>query len=131
MESSWPLCLGASGASSHCHCSFGWSLRLGHWLFLTVPCRLLQIPRFRTRPASGSAICIPRSANPTLAVASQSLGDLSMGLWDKITGELVDIIEWLDETRDTMVWRFPRYENQIKNGAKLIIRESQVAAFVR
>jgi membrane protease subunit (stomatin/prohibitin family) len=54
-----------------------------------------------------------------------------MGLWDKITGELVDIIEWLDETRDTMVWRFPRYENQIKNGAKLICRESQVAAFVR
>jgi membrane protease subunit (stomatin/prohibitin family) len=54
-----------------------------------------------------------------------------MGLWDKLTNELVDIIEWLDETRDTMVWRFPRYENQIKNGAKLIVRESQVAAFVR
>src|SRR3954469_1149227 len=54
-----------------------------------------------------------------------------MGLWDKLTNELVDIIEWLDETRDTMVWRFPRHENQIKNGAKLICRESQVAAFVR
>jgi membrane protease subunit (stomatin/prohibitin family) len=54
-----------------------------------------------------------------------------MGLWDKITGQLIDIIEWVDETHDTMVWRFPRYENEIKNGAKLIVRESQVAAFVR
>jgi membrane protease subunit (stomatin/prohibitin family) len=54
-----------------------------------------------------------------------------MGLWDKLTGELVDIIEWLDESRDTLVWRFPRYNNEIKNGAKLIVRESQAAAFVR
>ena len=54
-----------------------------------------------------------------------------MGLWDKLTGELVDIVEWLDDTRDTMVWRFPRYNNEIKNGAKLIVRESQAAAFVR
>ena len=54
-----------------------------------------------------------------------------MALWDKLTGELIDIIEWLDDTRDTMVWRFPRHENEIKNGAKLIVRESQAAAFVR
>jgi membrane protease subunit (stomatin/prohibitin family) len=53
-----------------------------------------------------------------------------MSIWDKLTGELVDIIEWLDETRDTMVWRFPRYQNEIKNGAKLIVRESQSAAFI-
>ncbi len=44
--------------------------------------------------------------------------------------QLIDIIEWLDQTRDTMVWRFPRNDNEIKNGAKLIVRESQVAAFV-
>jgi len=54
-----------------------------------------------------------------------------MGLWDKIAGQLIDIIEWVDDTNDTMVWRFPRYENEIKNGAKLIVRESQVAAFVK
>jgi membrane protease subunit (stomatin/prohibitin family) len=54
-----------------------------------------------------------------------------MALWDKLRGELIDIIEWVDDTPDTMVWRFPRYENEIKNGAKLIVRESQVAAFVR
>ena len=53
-----------------------------------------------------------------------------MGLWDKLTGELVDIIEWTDDSRDTMVWRFPRYQNEIKYSAKLVVRESQVAAFV-
>jgi membrane protease subunit (stomatin/prohibitin family) len=49
---------------------------------------------------------------------------------DKLRGELVDIIEWLDSSRDTIVWRFPRYHNEIKMGAKLIVRESQVAVFV-
>ena len=53
-----------------------------------------------------------------------------MAIWDKLRGELVDIIEWLDDSRDTMVWRFPRYENEIKYGAKLIVRESQAAAFI-
>jgi membrane protease subunit (stomatin/prohibitin family) len=53
-----------------------------------------------------------------------------MGLMDKLRGELVDIIEWLDDSRDTMVWRFPRYQNEIKMGAKLIVRETQTAVFV-
>lgn len=53
-----------------------------------------------------------------------------MGLLDKLRGELVDIIEWLDHTQDTLVWRFPRYHNQIKNGAELIVRPGQVAVFV-
>ncbi len=53
-----------------------------------------------------------------------------MGIWDKLRHELIDIIEWIDDTRDTMVWRFPRYENEIKYGAKLVVREGQVAAFV-
>ena len=53
-----------------------------------------------------------------------------MAIWDKLRYELIDIIEWLDDTRDTMVWRFPRYDNEIKNGAKLIVREGQAAAFV-
>ena len=53
-----------------------------------------------------------------------------MGLWDKLTGELVDIVEWLDQDRDTIVKRFERYNNQIKYGAKLIVREGQIAAFV-
>ncbi len=53
-----------------------------------------------------------------------------MGLFDKLRGELVDIIEWIDDTRTTLVWRFPRYSNQIKNGAQLIVRPGQVAVFV-
>src|SRR3954465_2698919 len=53
-----------------------------------------------------------------------------MGLWDKLKGELVDIIEWTDDSRDTIVWRFPRYENEIKMGAKLVVRETQAAVFV-
>ncbi|GIH02150.1 antifreeze protein, type I [Rhizocola hellebori] len=53
-----------------------------------------------------------------------------MGLMDKIRGELVDIIEWLDDSRDTIVWRFPRHDNEIKMGARLVVRESQTAVFV-
>jgi membrane protease subunit (stomatin/prohibitin family) len=53
-----------------------------------------------------------------------------MGLVDKIRGEFIDIVEWLDNTRDTIVWRFPRYDNEIKMGAKLVVRESQTAVFV-
>ncbi len=53
-----------------------------------------------------------------------------MGLFDRLRTELVDIIEWIDHTRDTLVWRFPRHENQIKNGAQLIVRPGQMAVFV-
>ncbi len=53
-----------------------------------------------------------------------------MAFWDKLKGELIDIIEWLDDSRDTMVYRFPRLDNEIKYGAKLIVREGQAAAFV-
>jgi membrane protease subunit (stomatin/prohibitin family) len=52
-----------------------------------------------------------------------------MGLWDKLKGELIDIIEWLDNSENSIAWRFERYDNEIKNGAKLIVRESQVAVF--
>ena len=53
-----------------------------------------------------------------------------MSLFDKIKGEFIDIIQWIDDTQDTMVYRFERYGNQIKNGAQLTVRESQVAVFV-
>lgn len=53
-----------------------------------------------------------------------------MSIWDKLKGELIDIIEWLDDDRQTMVYRFQRYDNEIKNGAKLVVREGQMAAFV-
>ncbi|MFI2741496.1 SPFH domain-containing protein [Zhouia sp. PK063] len=57
-----------------------------------------------------------------------------MGIFDKIkeklTNEFIDIIEWLDYTNDTIAYRFERYQNEIKNGAKLIVREGQMAVFV-
>lgn len=53
-----------------------------------------------------------------------------MGLLDKLKGEFVDIVEWTDATQDTMVFRFERVGNEIKNGAKLTVRESQMAVFV-
>ncbi|MER5743213.1 SPFH domain-containing protein [Streptomyces sp. NPDC002225] len=53
-----------------------------------------------------------------------------MGLFDSIRGEFIDIIEWTDDSRDTIVWRFPRHDNEIKMGAKLVVRESQTAVFV-
>ncbi len=53
-----------------------------------------------------------------------------VGLFDSIRGELIDIIEWTDDSRDTMVWRFPRHDNEIKMGAQLVVRESQNAVFI-
>lgn len=53
-----------------------------------------------------------------------------MGLLDRLRQELIDIIEWIDDDRHTLVWRFPRYQNEIKNGAQLIVRPGQMAVFV-
>lgn len=53
-----------------------------------------------------------------------------MALWDKLKGELIDIIQWLDDTNDTLLYRFPRYNNEIKYNAKLVVREGQAAVFV-
>jgi len=53
-----------------------------------------------------------------------------MGLLNKLKAEFIDIIEWLDPTNDTIVHRFERYQNEIKMGAKLTVRESQVAVFI-
>jgi len=54
-----------------------------------------------------------------------------MGIIEKLRGELVDIIEWVDDSRHTLVWRFPRHQNQIKYGAQLVVRPGQTAIFVR
>ncbi|NBB98043.1 MAG: antifreeze protein, partial [Alphaproteobacteria bacterium] len=47
-----------------------------------------------------------------------------------LKGQFIDVIEWTDDSRDTMVYRFERYGNEIKYGAKLTVREGQVAVFV-
>ncbi|HLP88278.1 MAG TPA: SPFH domain-containing protein [Nostocaceae cyanobacterium] len=53
-----------------------------------------------------------------------------MGLFEKLRGEFVDIIEWLDSTNDTIAYRFERHNNEIKMGAKLTVRPGQMAVFV-
>ena len=53
-----------------------------------------------------------------------------MSFWDKARGEPVDIVQWIGNTNDTMVYRFERYHNQIKYGAKLTVREELTAVFV-
>jgi len=53
-----------------------------------------------------------------------------MGLMDFIKGEFIDVIEWTDDSRDTLSFRFPDQDKAIKNGAQLIVRESQVAQFL-
>lgn len=57
-----------------------------------------------------------------------------MGIFDKIkeklSHEFIDIIEWLDYTDDTIVHRFERYQNEIKNEAQLVVREGQTAVFI-
>ena len=51
-------------------------------------------------------------------------------VFDFLKGEFIDVISWLDDTRDTMVWRFERRGQAIKYGAKLTVREGQAAVFV-
>ena len=53
-----------------------------------------------------------------------------MGIFDFLTGEFIDVIHWVDGTRDTMVSRFQREGHEIKYGAKLTVREGQAAVFV-
>ena len=53
-----------------------------------------------------------------------------MPIMDFLKGQFIDVIEWTDDTRDTMVYRFERYGNEIKYGAKLTVREGQTAVFV-
>lgn len=53
-----------------------------------------------------------------------------MGIMDFIKGQFIDVIEWVDTTTNTMVWKFERKGNEIKMGAQLTVRESQAAVFV-
>ncbi len=53
-----------------------------------------------------------------------------MAILDFIKKQFIDIIEWTDDSRDTLSFRFPDEDKEIKRGAQLIVRESQVAQFV-
>ncbi len=53
-----------------------------------------------------------------------------MGLTDFLKRQFIDVIEWTDDSRDTLSFRYPDEDKEIKNGAQLIVRESQVVQFV-
>jgi excisionase family DNA binding protein len=53
-----------------------------------------------------------------------------MGLFDYLTSQFLEIIQWEDDSRDTLSWRFPDQDKEIKRGAQLIVRESQAAQFI-
>ena len=57
-----------------------------------------------------------------------------MSIVDKVKeaamNQFIEVIEWLDESQNTLLYRFPVYQQEIKNGAQLIVRESQAAVFV-
>lgn len=53
-----------------------------------------------------------------------------MSLWNKLTNEFIDIVEWTEDRPDVLVHRFERYQNEIKMGAQLTVREGQLAVMV-
>jgi excisionase family DNA binding protein len=53
-----------------------------------------------------------------------------MGLMDYLKTQLLEIIQWEDDSRDTISWRFPDEDKEIKRGAQLIVRESQACQFI-
>ncbi len=53
-----------------------------------------------------------------------------MGLFDFIRGQFIDVIEWVDASRDTIIYKFPDQDKEVKMGAQLTVRESQVALMI-
>src|ERR1041384_386668 len=55
-----------------------------------------------------------------------------MGILDRLspTSQFIEVIEWLDDSPNTLLYRFPVKDQEIKNGAQLIVRETQAAVFV-
>ncbi len=53
-----------------------------------------------------------------------------MGILDAIRSQFIEVIEWLDDSGNTLLYRFPVHGQEIKNGAQLTVRESQAAVFV-
>jgi len=57
-----------------------------------------------------------------------------MGFFDNLKNQIgsqfIEIIEWLDDSDDTLVYRFPVYNQEIKMGAQLTVRENQAAIFI-
>ena len=51
-------------------------------------------------------------------------------IFNYVRSQFIDVIEWTDDSRDTLSFRWPDDDKEIKNGAQLIVRESQQVQFV-
>jgi excisionase family DNA binding protein len=69
-----------------------------------------------------------RCRSGVVSIEKENLSNMS--LFNFIRNELIDIIEWTDDSRDTLSFRWPDEDKEIKNGAQLIVRESQAVQFV-
>src|SRR6266852_4466340 len=82
-------------------------------------------------PGHQAAYCKLPRGGLRFAHPVSSPREVFMGLLDKLRHELIDIIEWTEPAQsDILAHRFPRYNNEIKMGAKLTVRERQAAVFV-
>lgn len=53
-----------------------------------------------------------------------------MGLFSFLKGEFIEVIDWVEKDQNTILWKFPDEGNDIKHGAGLTVRESQVALMI-
>lgn len=53
-----------------------------------------------------------------------------MGLFDFLKKQLIDVIDWTDDTPGVLAFRFPMQDREIQNGAQLTVRDTQIALFV-
>ena len=53
-----------------------------------------------------------------------------MAIGDFLRKQFIDVIEWLEDDRSPLLWRFPMADQEIQNGASLTVREGQAAIFI-
>ena len=53
-----------------------------------------------------------------------------MGIFDLITKQFIDVIDWTEGGDGVLAYRFPMQDREIQNGAQLTVRDSQLALFV-
>ena len=53
-----------------------------------------------------------------------------MALMDFIKKQFIDVLQWTEDDNGTLAWRYPMADMEIQNGARLVVRESQMAMFV-
>ncbi len=108
-----------------------WSSPTARWC--PARCRSRSSSRSSARPTSrrrGSRRRRSRGAAGNQFRTRRRRGREGVAIIDFLKKQFIDIIEWTDDSRDTLSFRFPDEDKEIKNGAQLIVRESQVAQFV-